>query len=386
MELYTKSCNGGIGSSCYRLGNAYYVGDIASHNIGLAVKNYTLACTGKIGKACTELGTIYRVAYGVKTNLSLSKDYYGLGCAYGDPAGCSMYGANLINAKDESSVAFIRESCNKNDPFGCGLLGALYNDGLFVKKDLQQANSYFNKAMSLMDQQCYDRDLSLTSYQSCELLYGQLLSKRNKNEGENYLLFYANNRAESCAKGNLHACYQVGSIFHVGQGAMGALINNGQGVLFNSKGIKKNHYQAEAYYTKACNGNHMVACNNLALLYTDELGGFIANLAAGSQLPKNYSKGVELLNKACNADFGESCYMLGLYALKGKVLRKDSQYAMHNLKKACNLGFGAACNEIGDVFYKGRIVKKDINTALSYYKAGCGYGFENACKNYERRK
>ena len=92
-------------------------------------------------------------------------------------------------------------------------------------------------------------------------------------------------------------------------------------------------FQAFNYFLKACSYDYGASCFNAGML-----------TITGTSNPnkeKDYTKGLELLEKGCKLNITPACYYLsGLYinGSEDKVVEKNMELAFQYSEKACELG------------------------------------------------
>lgn len=91
---------------------------------------------------------------------------------------------------------------------------------------------------------------------------------------------------------------------------------------------------AAGFAEKSCYLGNKNSCLNAAtILYTGKM-----------QASKNIEKSLSLLEDSCDAESGESCYMLGvIYDDGSKSVKKDRNKAKEFYKKSCGFGFKKSC-------------------------------------------
>lgn len=188
VDLFTQQCNDNLSSGCRGLGESYikgYIDDPYEEGVSYLKK----ACGNKDGVSCLLAGDYY---YYNKDNKSEAFTYYELACTNHNTKGCTklldMY--NMDKSKDkknaspiisradkmcksgaanlcfylgdmyrnysrlsrinpEKSFDYIRYSCEFNHPYGCKVLGDMYDTGFGVEENNGSALSYYNKACQL---------------------------------------------------------------------------------------------------------------------------------------------------------------------------------------------------------------------------------------------
>lgn len=153
-------------------------------------------------------------------------------------------------------------------------------------------------------------------------------------------------------------------------------------VLIGYGGAKKHykigadHYQAKDYpqafkfFTKACDGGFIEACNDLGQLYEE-----------GKGVKQNGAKALKLYAKACESGIGSGCANVGkMYDLGLVGVVKDYTKARSYYAKACELNHSGACSNLGVLHNLGKGGKQDSTKALYLYKKACDLDFGLGCQ------
>ncbi|KAK8405752.1 hypothetical protein O3P69_001917 [Scylla paramamosain] len=123
---------------------------------------------------------------------------------------------------------------------------------------------------------------------------------------------------------------------------------------FLGKGCKQNMDEAYSYYLKGCTAGDYDSCLNGGLMC-------VSNTPTNAERPKDYNKGLELLDKACSGNNAFSCYYISGIFIQGVKdnITKDMSKAFHYSMKACDLGNMYACANVSQMYRKGDGVEKD---------------------------
>lgn len=181
-----RQCNNGDTGSCFDLGNLYYDGDDVKQDYNKAMGFYSKACEMGHANGCYHLGYLYNFGEGVKQDYKKASDLYNKACEMNNALGCNNLGILYYNGKgvkqdykktmkfviktceidteiceDTLEELYIKNSdyknlmdignnlCEKDNAFGCILLGGLYYNGFGVKQDYKRAIKFLNKACDL---------------------------------------------------------------------------------------------------------------------------------------------------------------------------------------------------------------------------------------------
>ncbi|MFP3944521.1 MAG: tetratricopeptide repeat protein, partial [Alphaproteobacteria bacterium] len=104
-------------------------------------------------------------------------------------------------------------------------------------------------------------------------------------------------------------------------------------MLDHGKGGEADKVRARTVYETACTDDVAQACNNLALMVRDGVGGH----------PVDLPRARKLAEKTCELGERYGCYLLGLMLHRGEGGPADVKRARTLLDRACRLGIGAAC-------------------------------------------
>lgn len=238
--------------------------------------------------------------------------------------------------------------------------------------------SVFAEHLNELAYKCDDKD-----YNSCTNLAINLLKENDKNYNKiNQLLKI------SCNKDVALACHYLSLSY------------------FNSIGVKKDTKLAKSLANKACDLVYLKSCHNLGNIYKYALANTKINYSKAIKYYElSCNKGLanscyELANlyqynlinnddlmlinhsKACDLEFGASCYQIGYFAYFKKYNLADLKLALKYFLKACELNQNLACMMSANIYEK----QKDIENALKYYKKACELRSFTSCNNYERIK
>ncbi|XP_042887034.1 cytochrome c oxidase assembly factor 7 homolog [Penaeus japonicus] len=132
---------------------------------------------------------------------------------------------------------------------------------------------------------------------------------------------------------------------------------------FLGKGGKQNMDDAYSYYLKGCSAGDPDSCLNGGLMC-------VSNTPTVQQRPKDYDKGLELLDKACTGNNAFSCYYISGIFIQGvkDVVAKDMGKAFDYSNKACTLGNMYACANVSQMYRKGDGVDKSEEKSEEFKK------------------
>ncbi len=125
-----------------------------------------------------------------------------------------------------------------------------------------------------------------------------------------------------------------------------------------------------ALYTKAANGGHVVAMNNLGYVYEK-----------GAGTPKDIQQAVKWYKKAADHGLAVAQRNIGLSFLNGTGLQKDGKAAVVWFTKAANQGDANSMNQLGILYDNGKDVPQDYVKAVKFYQAALAGGEVDAFSN-----
>ena len=217
-----KSCGEGNAKACNDYAGMYLTGGSNSIKVEedkekaklYYVKSkelYTKYCDEGSGKACYELAQIYN---GMKWNV------------------------------DENHTIMLKnyiKSCDNGYGKGCLESGSFYKRGYGAKKDMVVANTYYARAVSLLEKEC-DNNI-VRSCTSLSMIYSlNMYGTNNFEKGETLKKKTLHLYKELCAKKDAEGCFQM--------------------AYYNEKGITipVNWKKAKEYYLQSCEYGESSAC------------------------------------------------------------------------------------------------------------------------------
>ena len=128
------------------------------------------------------------------------------------------------------------------------------------------------------------------------------------------------------------------------------------------------YVKAVEAWKNACNADYINACFNLGLSYLD-----------GQGVQKNEKQASQFMEKSCNHNDVAGCFFLGEMYAKGRGVKQDYAKAVQLLEKACNGGVGESCNNLGSLYLNGLGVKKNDKQANQIFERACENGVAKSC-------
>ncbi len=322
-EIYfKKSCNYDKDKrGCSMLGFLYENGKVYSkqkHKVALDA--YVKGCELNDSYSCRQAGLISRDKL---KDYKYSLKYYVKGCELNDSASCLGAGyvseVSLINVK--KAKPFYEKGCKLKNNGACYNLGLIYRyDKIKGTGDIKKAKEYYAKACKLGNKK------------ACAAKFDTVAKNNNRKEVE------LSDKPEDLYK--LAVSYQK----------------------------KKDYFNANLLFSKACTKNHINSCDYLGYNYEQGYGYSKSMLMA----KKHYSEN-------CERKSGYACNKMGYFYQKGIQVKKNLKQARIFYKKSCNLKYALACSNLADLFKFGIGIKKDDKIARILYKKACKLGYKKAC-------
>ena len=274
----------------------------------------------------------------------------------------STHTSGTVYASDRN--LYLQE-CQNGIGRGCRKLGALYELGLGVKKDLYKARHYVEKGCELGSGDSCNRAGNYYEYKKFNLPIDTAKAASYYHKG--------------CELNYALACNNIGSSYTNGVGVvknldlaetflqksirLGYNAYNNLGYLYQMKG---DDVKAEEYYKKGCQLQSPFACANLGYLYQDQ---------------GRYTDAYNQLIKACNMSKGNACRDASMLIFNQKVNVDNPKQTIYQLNaNACELNDAVGCSNLGYIYETGYGVPKDAKKAKKYYKKACKLGNKASCQ------
>lgn len=147
-QAFSAACTRHDVSGCRALAALFETGHGVERDVRKAAEVYAQACDRNDAFSCFRLGDAYRHGRGVPLDARRAAALAVKACDGGEPRGCTLYAAELAAAKDvRQALTFYQRACEANEAVACAELGARYEAGDGVARDLRRAtNSYFTRA------------------------------------------------------------------------------------------------------------------------------------------------------------------------------------------------------------------------------------------------
>ena len=237
-KTYKNNCIKGNMESCYQVGSAYYgeYGPIIKHNLNLAKQFFDLSCEGGYYRACGALAAVYTT--------EKFRDY-------------------------KKAEHFAKIACGKEKENGCMVLGRMYNNDDYLKRNKLLAKQYFSKALKYSLKNC-SQSIGSACYDAAWLYDTDVLGVKDKAKAKQ---FYA----KSCRLDSLDGYIAMAAYLEVSRdmkkaaelyrkvcerygemcGYLAVLYRYGNG------NLEKDLVLAQKYFRKACNLGEKDACKEV---------------------------------------------------------------------------------------------------------------------------
>lgn len=282
-----------------------------------------------------ELGNFYLEGEYVERDINKAIHYYKLASDQNEPRSQAKLGYIYLEEKDyRNSYNYHKLAADQNN--GEGFLGLyyLYNDGLGVKKNPNEAIRYLRLAIG---QNNTDALYSLGK----EYIKGKSVQK-SYIEAANHFKIAAN-------RNHTKASFELGCLYYYGNG------------------IDQNITEAKKYIKQAADQNDINSQNMLGYIYKKE---------------KNYIESIRYYKIPADLNDIMAQYQLGLVYKDGK--EPNLIEAARYLKFAADQNHPDAQFEIAKLFYDGNGVNKNHNEATRYLEFAANQGHEDAIKLLEQ--
>ena len=260
-------------------------------------------------------------------------------------------GNDLYNAKEyESALKVWKENANQGHPMSNHSVGFLYRSGYEVKKDINKAIQYYEKALSLG----YANSGSALGgiYQ-----IGEAGIKKDINKAIQYY-------EKALSLGSAKSGSALGNIYKIGEA-----------------GIKKDNKKMLNYYSKAAELGDAWANAEISSYY----------LSGKYGLEQDDSKSVSLLKRSAELGNAWAKSRLGQFYRDGiNGLEMDLSKALTYFKQSAELDNQFSINQLGQIYYNGWYgVEKNHNEAEKWLLKGQELGNEeskNLLKDVRKNK
>lgn len=257
------------------------------------------------------------------------------------------------------------KGCSSGNAEACVALARVYQHGLGVHEDSEQAVAQLTRAVELTRAACDGSDASACSrlaywYGGARRDYGPLKSFRDVIPGgaplpEALYDLAANIHAKACDAGDANACTRWGDVYRSKLGGWCS--------------------EATVHWEKGCLMGSAWGCL-LAGIAKEHGWGARVDEKVGAEFLRRSD---ELFGRDCDAGVAAACVELGnSYDSGYRSLRKDEPVALSLWEKACSGGAAEGCEEAAHRLDRDGT---DAARATALYEQGCVKGSESCCRS-----
>lgn len=343
LDLYTRACDGRVGSACHQLGWIHERGKLGiTRDFAKAAALYEKACTLRLGGACAQLGILFETARGVTKDLQRANALYEQGCKLGSGGSCRFLGMNHragLGLPKDLAEAFkaYKRGCEAGDSDSCEVVAGMYKRGEGTDANPRAAAEMYVK---------WCEDGQAPACLNAAILYEEGPRGLPRDVERAIVLL-----KKGCANGSGAAC-----------GSMAARYERGDGV-------DKSEERALAMHDRACERKVGSSCTRLAKARE-----------SGRGLAKDLEGAADLYERACDLEDADGCYERGQWLELGKTpVKLDLEAAFEAYRTGCREGSGPACFRAGGMAAIGRGTARDEEEAARAYERGCENDHAQAC-------
>jgi TPR repeat protein len=230
-------------------------------------------------------------------------------CGSNEEEFCVTKAENLLLSRSEDdielSISILQLTCRSTNSKGCRLLGNIYNTDKYIKSDKSKALFSFKLGCDSQDAMSCERYLTSLDVKSIGVDKSKIFSYSNM----------------GCNNGFPVSCFYLGYSYE------------------NGFGTHPDKKLALQFYEKACNLNQsnqkgeLSGCVQTAQLYIDK-----------SSKAFNPTKGIGLLEEACNLNSAESCVQLGAIYIDNIIIDQNPAKALFFAQKSCSMKNTHGCS------------------------------------------
>ena len=310
-----------------------------------AVQKYEVASTNGHAFATVNLGTMYCNGTYVKKDLE--------------------HGLSLVDKGKKE----VERLANEGNPYAQDILGGLHSKGWGVTSNETVAVQWYKRASEK------NAVFALRDYGIC-LLYGKGTEKKE--------IMAIDLLEKAYEKGCLESALELGLYWRESDRSTAqnwfmrsrcVVLSAAEQDLpdsqfwagfLNEKGFwgGTNSLEALRWYTKAAEQGHMVAQNNLGLMYWE-----------GKGVVQDYWTAVKWLRKAAEQGVANAQHAMGFAYEEGKGVGKDYDKALEWYTKAAEQGHMVAQNNLGLMYWKGEGVSQNYWTAVMWLRKAADQGY-----------
>jgi TPR repeat protein len=362
LSLWTYACQEGVGIACEQAAAQLVQGEVIPRDLERAVALYDAGCSHGRGSACTAVGDLFTGGRAMTPAPRRAARAFKRGCDRGDAPGCHALALALLEGRGVAhdagqGIALLERACTREHATSCRQLATLHGEGLFVKADVAVAVAYERRA--------------------CEAGHGPSctdLGLRARDEGRSQDAM--TDLDAGCDAGDTRGCALLGDAWTMHEPPDLALAAEGyaracQGGLWEACGRVAalegaggiDEVRLRQLYELACDAGEMTACDYLAGMMLDGIGG-----------PSDPPGAARLYDRACEKDVASSCVHLAWMGRGDGGLEP-----LGWLERACDLD-ALACVVLGEVHELDMVAGSEVKQAADAYQRGCAADDAGACE------
>ena len=287
---------------------------------------------------------------------------------------------NRETKDSEKAIKIIKKLSDQGNVIANARMASFYFHGhlKFIQKNLELAKKFGKKAITGgLKKQANEDNNALAQY-ALGLLYDRGLGvEKNRQQA---IKWYQ----KSAEQGESNGQYSLGLGYKLGEGIeqnyklatlwyhKAAMQNNAYGqtsmgsMYMLGRGVEKDYKQAIEWYRKAA-----------------EQGGLLGQVAmgnvyeSGKGVEKDYKQAVKWYRKAAEQDYSTAQSHLGYMYREGKGVEKDYKQAVKWYREAAEQNDPNAQNNLGFMYEKGDGVEKDYKQAINWYQKAAEQGLSD---------
>lgn len=364
LSLWEYTCARGIGSACEQAADVYADGKLLRPNPERVDALLERGCAADRATACTRLGALAMTGRTSTPNPRRAVKLWRKACSGGDADGCRQLALATIEGRGtsqdpEAGIALLVGACDAKSAEACRQLAGFHRAGIFVPKSEAEAEKAELRACEFGDgTSCTELGLRARSTGEAEV------ARKHLEAG--------------CTRGDPRGCALLGDLHALGADgvpidpdrAAQAYAEACRGGLFEACGRAAaaegtagiGAEELRVLYRIACDGGNVEACDYLAGMMLDGIGG-----------PADPQAAARLFDRACIGAYADSCVHLAWMG-RGDRGREPLLW----LERACELD-DRACVVLGEVHEEGLVDGAKLANAADAYQRGCAADEPDAC-------
>lgn len=309
VELYDLGCGAvePTAHGCRQVAHYRREGTDVPKDLLAVARALTVACRVE-GETCMDADAALKEAGAGADDQAALRAAIEEGCGRGLEVACASYallqrhGGHAVAKDLKDSARRLGASCERGYLHGCFLWAAVYEYGLGIAPDKEQAKAVYKRAC---DGGYHEGCFGLSN-----LLAGEGA------DADAMRVWY-----QSCEAGHASSCNSLGFYY------------------YTAKGVRWDIAEATRLYEKGCELGDAVACSNVAEMYE-----------YGITRERDAGKAYALYQKACEMGFQGACGRAAWYLERGEAgAAKDAAKAEALYEAGCNIDMPDACQRLADL-------------------------------------